>query len=61
GYKKIIDACRQALKDDREWVWIDTCCIDKKSSPELSTQCTSGMHMQNCVMCTSMTPLGTLG
>ncbi|KAI6041049.1 heterokaryon incompatibility protein-domain-containing protein [Pisolithus marmoratus] len=36
GYKKIIDTCRQAQKDRLEWVWIDTCCIDKNSSPELS-------------------------
>ncbi|KAI6038192.1 heterokaryon incompatibility protein-domain-containing protein, partial [Pisolithus marmoratus] len=36
GYKKIIDTCRQAQWDGLEWVWIDTCCIDKKSSSELS-------------------------
>ncbi|KAI1463568.1 HET-domain-containing protein [Daldinia caldariorum] len=27
---------RQAIKDGYEWVWIDTCCIDKCSSAELS-------------------------
>ncbi|KAI5981754.1 hypothetical protein EDC04DRAFT_3082815 [Pisolithus marmoratus] len=36
GYKKIINTCKQAQNDGLEWVWIDTCCIDKKSSPELS-------------------------
>ncbi|KIN93618.1 hypothetical protein M404DRAFT_35924 [Pisolithus tinctorius Marx 270] len=36
GYKKIIDTCKQAQKDGLEWVWVDTCCIDKKSSLELS-------------------------
>lgn len=36
GYKKIIDTCKQAQKDGLEWVWVDTCCIDKKSSSELS-------------------------
>ncbi|KAI6041064.1 heterokaryon incompatibility protein-domain-containing protein [Pisolithus marmoratus] len=36
GYKKIIDTCRQAQKDGLEWVWIDTCCINKDSSSELS-------------------------
>ncbi|KAI6041060.1 heterokaryon incompatibility protein-domain-containing protein [Pisolithus marmoratus] len=36
GYKKIIDTCRQAQKDELEWVWIDTCCINKDSSSELS-------------------------
>ena len=36
GYKKILDTCRQAQKDGYEWVWVDTCCIDKRSSAELS-------------------------
>lgn len=36
GYQKIIDTCKQAQKDHLEWVWVDTCCIDKKSSSELS-------------------------
>ena len=36
GYKKIVDTCKQAKRDGYEWVWIDTCCIDKRSSAELS-------------------------
>ena len=36
GYKKIVDTCEQAEKDGYEWVWVDTCCIDKRSSAELS-------------------------
>ncbi|KAK6433557.1 hypothetical protein LTR95_010268 [Oleoguttula sp. CCFEE 5521] len=36
GYKKIDFACRQALDDQLQYVWIDTCCIDKRSSAELS-------------------------
>ena len=36
GYKKILDTCRQAQKHGYEWVWVDTCCIDKRSSAELS-------------------------
>jgi hypothetical protein len=40
GYKfgsiKIDGCCRQALNDGLEYVWIDTCCIDKSSSAELS-------------------------
>ncbi|KAE8317348.1 heterokaryon incompatibility protein-domain-containing protein [Aspergillus transmontanensis] len=36
GYKKILNTCHQALKDELEYVWIDTCCIDKSSSAELS-------------------------
>ncbi|KAI6019188.1 heterokaryon incompatibility protein-domain-containing protein [Pisolithus marmoratus] len=36
GYKKIVETCRRARKDRLEWVWIDTCCINKESSSELS-------------------------
>ncbi|KAI2470929.1 HET-domain-containing protein [Annulohypoxylon bovei var. microspora] len=36
GYMKIDGCCRQAAKDGLEYVWIDTCCIDKSSSAELS-------------------------
>ena len=36
GYKKIVNACKQAQKDRCEWVWIDTCCIKKQSSAKLS-------------------------
>ncbi|KAI6152563.1 hypothetical protein BKA82DRAFT_544981 [Pisolithus tinctorius] len=36
GYKKILRACKQVVEDDFEWLWVDTCCIDKRSSSELS-------------------------
>ena len=36
GYQKIWDTCQQAKKDGYEWAWVDTCCIDKRSSAELS-------------------------
>ena len=36
GYKKIKACCNQAASDGFEYVWIDTCCIDKTSSAELS-------------------------
>ena len=36
GYKKIVDICKQAKQDRYDWVWVDTCCIDKRSSAELS-------------------------
>ena len=36
GYQKILDSCKQAKKDGYEWLWVDTCCIDKRSSAELS-------------------------
>ncbi|KAJ0158907.1 Vegetative incompatibility protein HET-E-1 [Colletotrichum tanaceti] len=36
GFSKIRACCNQAIKDGYEWVWVDTCCIDKTSSAELS-------------------------
>ena len=36
GYRKILRSCEQAQKDGYEWLWVDTCCIDKRSSAELS-------------------------
>lgn len=36
GYAKIQKCCEQAGRDGYEYVWIDTCCIDKSSSAELS-------------------------
>ncbi|KAI6038682.1 hypothetical protein EDC04DRAFT_2896023 [Pisolithus marmoratus] len=36
GYQKIIKSCKQAKEDGYKWLWIDTCCIDKRSSAELS-------------------------
>jgi hypothetical protein len=36
GFKKIRYCCEQSLKDNLEFAWVDTCCIDKSSSAELS-------------------------
>ncbi|KAK4041827.1 vegetative incompatibility protein HET-E-1 [Parachaetomium inaequale] len=36
GYSKIAYACGQAEKDGHRYVWVDTCCIDKRSSAEVS-------------------------
>ncbi|KAH7926816.1 HET-domain-containing protein [Leucogyrophana mollusca] len=36
GYTKIEHCCAQALADGYKYLWIDTCCIDKRSSAELS-------------------------
>ena len=36
GYMKIKEFCAVAASHDFEYVWIDTCCIDKTSSAELS-------------------------
>lgn len=34
--KKITEFCARARKDGLDWAWIDTCCINKSSSAELS-------------------------
>lgn len=36
GFRKIRSMCKLALDSEMEYVWIDTCCIDKSSSAELS-------------------------
>ncbi|ROV99944.1 hypothetical protein VMCG_06294 [Cytospora schulzeri] len=36
SWRKVELACGQALGDGYAWIWIDTCCIDKSSSSELS-------------------------
>ena len=36
GYAKVLGACKQASLDGYSYIWIDTCCIDKSSSAELT-------------------------
>lgn len=36
GYDKITQSCKFAQSRGRKYIWIDTCCIDKRSSSELS-------------------------
>lgn len=36
GYSKVVDAMRQAASHGYKYIWIDTCCIDKSNSAELS-------------------------
>ncbi|RTE85358.1 hypothetical protein BHE90_000156 [Fusarium euwallaceae] len=36
GFAKILGACQQAREDSLEYLWVDTNCIDKTSSAELS-------------------------
>ncbi len=36
GFAKIRNCAKQALEDGLDYFWIDTCCIDKSSSAELS-------------------------
>ncbi|KAF5368517.1 hypothetical protein D9758_002462 [Tetrapyrgos nigripes] len=36
GYAKVLGACGHARKYNFKWIWIDSCCINKESSAELS-------------------------
>jgi hypothetical protein len=36
GFAKIMKCCELAASEEYQYVWIDTCCIDKLSSAELS-------------------------
>ena len=36
GYAKIVETCKLASEDELGYAWVDTCCIDKSSSAELS-------------------------
>ena len=52
GFEKIEACCTRALQDGLFHVWVDTCCIDKSSSAELSEAINSMfkwyMHSQVC-------------
>lgn len=36
GYQKIANCCQLAASEGLQYVWIDTCCINKASDAELS-------------------------
>lgn len=51
GFVKIRETCRLARQRKLKYVWIDTCCIDKTSSAELSEAINSmfNWYAQSCV------------
>jgi hypothetical protein len=52
GYQKIQACCNQAASDGFEYAWVDTCCIDKRSSAELSEAINSMYRWyQDCAVC----------
>ncbi|KAK4508238.1 hypothetical protein PRZ48_001976 [Zasmidium cellare] len=53
GFKKIVNVCRLAKAEyDLDWAWVDTCCIDKTSSAELSESINSMYRWyQKSVVC----------
>ncbi|KAE9968195.1 hypothetical protein BLS_005978 [Venturia inaequalis] len=36
GYQKILECAQVSKERGFEWTWVDTCCIDKRSSAELT-------------------------
>ncbi|KAL6793696.1 hypothetical protein GGI42DRAFT_142054 [Trichoderma sp. SZMC 28013] len=48
GSIKLRGCCKQAQKDELEYAWIDTCCIDKTNSVELSEAINSMFRWYNC-------------
>ena len=57
GYAKIKLCCDQAVKDGLQYSWVDTCCIDKTSSAELSESINSMYRWyQKAVICYAFLP-----
>ncbi|GAB7337017.1 hypothetical protein MBLNU457_g2431t1 [Dothideomycetes sp. NU457] len=52
GFKKVVGAMKEACKNGLEYIWIDTCCIDKTSSAELS-EAINSMYLwyKNATVC----------
>jgi hypothetical protein len=52
GYAKILASCDQAARAALCYIWVDTCCIDKTSSAEL-TEAINSMYQwyQNAYVC----------
>lgn len=52
GYEKLTFCGKQAARDGLDYFWVDTCCIDKSSSAELSEAINSMFRWyQNAVKC----------
>lgn len=52
GFAKIRETCRLALEKKLDYTWIDTCCIDKSSSAELTESINSMFRWyQNAEVC----------
>lgn len=52
GAQKILRLCKEALAYGLQYAWVDTCCIDKCSSSELTEAINSMFRWyQSCVYC----------
>ncbi|KAH7245279.1 heterokaryon incompatibility protein-domain-containing protein [Fusarium tricinctum] len=48
GYSKIENTCRLARRRGIEYAWVDTCCVDKRSSAELTEAINSMFLWYKC-------------
>jgi hypothetical protein len=44
GYQKVVTFCEEATRHGFQYAWVDTCCVDKKSSAELG-EAINSMYM----------------
>ncbi|KAK5654143.1 hypothetical protein OQA88_7574 [Cercophora sp. LCS_1] len=52
GFRKIKFCCEEAYRDGLDWAWVDTRCINKTSSAELSETINSMFrYYQNAILC----------
>ncbi|KAK7460466.1 hypothetical protein VKT23_009187 [Stygiomarasmius scandens] len=52
AFQKIRAACQQALNDNFRYIWIDTCCIDKRNRDEVAQNIRSMYaYYQNAEVC----------
>ncbi|THU78003.1 HET-domain-containing protein [Dendrothele bispora CBS 962.96] len=52
GYRKILHACMKAQNDGIDFIWIDTCCIDKGNHEEIARDIKSMYaYYENSVVC----------
>ncbi|KAF5309272.1 hypothetical protein D9758_019069 [Tetrapyrgos nigripes] len=52
GYIKVMKACSYAREYNFDWIWIDSCCINKESSAELSEAINSTyQYYQDATVC----------
>jgi hypothetical protein len=59
GFTKIVETCRLAVEQGLGYAWVDTCCIDKSSSAELTESINSmfGYYAKSSVCFAHLTDL----
>ena len=44
SYQKILDSCALAVQDDLNYIWLDTCCIDRINGTEVLGEAINAMY-----------------